>query len=203
MQADSSDMYRNRCKSTKHHSFRIVGVDDGALPSRRDADGHALLAAVVLQGSRIETIRAGSIDVDGTDANRVLTALFRTMRFDIAMLSGISFGGFNLADIKDLARITRKPVIAITGERPNNKAVRAALRKHFDDWKERCRMVENAGKLYSCKPLTNEPELYFEVKGGSAALAKNAIFSSATISRLPEPIRVAGIVARSLAPLLS
>jgi hypothetical protein len=177
-------------------------VDDGTLPPNRQTNGHALLVAVLLEDLRISAVRVGRIEVDGTDTNRVLTALFRAMRFDIAMLSGISFGGFNLADIKDLARTIRRPVIAITGEKPNNTAVRHALRKHFDDWKKRCLKVENAGKLYSYKPLPNEPQLYFEVKGGSAILARKVISSSSMISRLPEPVRVAGIVARSLAALV-
>jgi endonuclease V-like protein UPF0215 family len=117
------------------------------------------------------------------------------------MLSGISFAGFNVIDIAELAQSTRKPVIAITGSRPDNAAVRRALRKHFIDWQERWRMVKNAGRLYAFKPLPQEPSLYFEVKGASPSFAKKAIDSTATISRLPEPIRVAGILARGLSVL--
>jgi endonuclease V-like protein UPF0215 family len=117
------------------------------------------------------------------------------------MLAGISFGGFNLVDIQELARFTRKPVIAISKERPNNTAVRRALRKHFTDWAERWQIVQNAGPLYAFKPHPKEPKLYFEVKGTSPSLAKKAIASAAKISRLPEPIRVAGKVARGLSSL--
>jgi len=114
------------------------------------------------------------------------------------MLSTISFAGFNVIDIKLLARKVRKPVIAVIREKPNNKAVLEALQKHFDDWRMRWRAVKAAGRVYSCKPLADEPRLYFGVRGGSSALARRAIVSSSIISRLPEPVRVAGILAKGL-----
>jgi endonuclease V-like protein UPF0215 family len=194
-------LYRSHFKNTKQHNLRLVGVDDGAFPGGRDENQSTLLVAVLLEGSRIVSIKAGRITVDGTDATRVLGSLVRRMRYDAILLSGISFGGFNLVDIKALSRATRRPVIAITGGRPDNAAVLSALRKHFPDWKERWRIVENAGRLYSCKPMPKEPKLYFEVRGASVAVAKRIISSSAAISRLPEPVRVAGILAKGLTPL--
>lgn len=173
-------------------------MDDGAFPAGKKLKRHALLAAVLFHNSNISAVRLGRVEVDGRDANQVLASILKTVRFNVVMLSGISFGGFNLVDIAELARSTRKPVIAISGEKPDNAAVRRALRKHFSDWQERWRMVLNAGRLYAFKSLPEEPKLYFEVKGASPYFAKQVIASAATISRLPEPIRVAGIIARGL-----
>jgi hypothetical protein len=178
-------------------------VDDGAFHVRRGAVGSAVIVAVLFHGSRISATRIGRIEVDGTDANAVLLALLKTLAYDVVMLSGISFGGFNLVDIKRLSRETGKPVIAVIGGRPNNTAVEQALRGHFKDWELRWRAVQNAGSLYSCKPFLEEPKVYFEVKGCSPRFAGKLIASSSTISRLPEPIRVAGLLARGLAPLVS
>ena len=190
-------MSRSPSRST-NLSLRIVGVDDGTIPAIRKAKQRALLVAVLFHDSTITAVRLGSIEVDGRDANRVLNSLLKTLRFDVVMLSGISFAGFNLVDIHELARSIRKPVIAISREKPNNMAVRRALRKHFSDWEERWRIVQNAGRLYSLKPHPKESKLHFEVKGTLPSYARKAIASSAIISRLPEPIRVAGIVARGL-----
>ena len=178
--------------------MRIVGVDDGSIPAIRKPKQYALLVAALFQGSTISDIRLGRIEVDGRDANRVLNSLLKNLRFDVVMLSGISFGGFNLVDIHQLSRFTRKPVIAISREKPDNAAVLRALRKHFSDWEERWRIVRNAGRLYAFKPLSQEPKLYFEVNGAAPSFAKKAIASAAIISRLPEPIRVSGILARGL-----
>jgi endonuclease V-like protein UPF0215 family len=181
--------------------LRIVGVDDGAIPAIRRAKQRALLVAVLFHDSMITAVRLGSIEVDGRDVNRVLNSLLKTLRFDVVMLSGISFGGFNLVDISELSRSTQRPVIAISREKPNNVAVRNALRKHFDDWAQRWRIVQKAGRLYALKPLSKEPQIYFEVKGASPSFAKKAIVSAAAISRLPEPIRVAGMCAKGLTAL--
>ena len=181
--------------------MRVVGVDDGAFPSSNREQQHTNLVAVLFQSLQILAARVGRIEVDGRDANRVLEKLLRTIRFDAVMLSGISFGGFNLVDISNLARATRKPVLAILGEKPDNSAVRNALRAHFSDWEERWRMVRAAGRLYSYKPLPKEPKLYYEVKGAPPYVARSIIASTATISRLPEPVRVASILARGLSGL--
>jgi endonuclease V-like protein UPF0215 family len=192
----SPDLYRSISRP------KIVGVDDGAFHARRSADGLAVIVAVLFHGSRITATRIGRIEVDGADANSVLTALLKSLTFDVVMLSGISFGGFNLVDIKRLSGEIGRPVIAVIGQRPDNSAVRQALQGHFEDWKRRWRIVRNAGRLHSCEPFLDEPKLYFEVKGGSLRFARKVITASSTISRLPEPIRVAGLLARCLAPLV-
>jgi endonuclease V-like protein UPF0215 family len=175
-----------------------VGVDDGAFYGRKEQARKTTLLVVLLEGPQILELRLGAIEVDGTDASTVLRSLLSSLSYDVVMLSGISFGGFNLVDMNRLARSTGKPVIAVIREKPNNKAVHAALRKHFPDWRERWRIVQDAGPLYSCKPLAHEPKLYFEVKGASPALARRFIVASSQISRLPEPVRVAGILAKGL-----
>ena len=67
---------------------------------------------------RVLGVRVGRIEVDGRDANKVLVSLLRGLRYDMVMLSGVSFGGFNAVDIATLSKDLQKPVIAITGERP-------------------------------------------------------------------------------------
>ncbi len=185
----------------RNTNLRIAGVDDGAFPANRRAKRRSLLAAVLFHNLRLIAVRVGHIEIDGRDATDVLESLLKTIRFDAVMLSGISFGGFNVIDIAQLARATGKPVIAISGERPDNVAVRKALQKHFPDWEERWRIVRNAGRVNHFKPLPKEPRLYFEVRGATAAFARKIIATTATISRLPEPIRVARIIARGLSIL--
>ena len=191
-------MSQSRFRNISQRPLRLVGVDEGVFSVRRGRIGRTVLVAVLLEGPQITDIRVGTIEVDGVDAQQVLLTLLNPLSYDAVMLSGISFGGFNLIDIKRLARRTGKPVIAVIRERPNSKAVRDALRKHFDDWRLRWKFVEHAGLLYSCKPVAEEPSLYFEVAGASPGFAIGAIASSSLISRLPEPVRVAGILAKGL-----
>jgi endonuclease V-like protein UPF0215 family len=90
----------------------------------------------------------------------------------------------------------------VIGQKPNSKAVRVALRRHFEDWKLRWGIVKNAGSLYGCKSLPTEPRLCFEVRGASPGFARRIIAASCFISRLPEPVRAAGILARGLTSVL-
>ena len=188
------------CRNTRL-DIRIAGVDDGAFQSNKKVGQRAVLVVVEFHNLRVLGIRIGRIEVDGRDANKVLVSLLRGLRYDMVMLSGVTFGGFNVVDIAMLSKVLHKPVIAITGQHPQNDAVRKALREHFVDWRDRWRMIRSAGKIYSYAPLRKEPRLYFEVKGATALDAKKAISSTAAISRLPEPIRVAGILARGLSSL--
>ena len=118
----------------------------------------------------------------------VLQVLLRRLRYDLVILSGISFGGFNLIDISKLLVNCINQSLQLAGEKPNNRAVKLALRGHFEDWKTRWSIVCAAGKLYSCKPLASEPKLYFEVKGATPEFARRVIAGTAFISRLPEPL---------------
>ena len=193
--------YQNRFKKVDPLDLRIIGVDDGAFSPTKKISERALLLAVLCKQSQVQTVRIGTIEVDGTDSGDVLQTLLTRLQYDVIMLSGITFGGFNLVNLSKLARTLGKPIIAISGDKPNNHAVVKALSNHFVDWKIRCRMVRSAGKIYSCKPLRAEPKLYFEVKGTTPELARHIIQGTAIISRLPEPIRIARILARALSPL--
>ena len=195
------DTYQNPFKRAHELDLNVVGVDDGAFSPIKTAREPALLLAVLLRRSRIRGVRVGTIQVDGTDARTVLKSLVRTLRLDLVMLSGISFAGFNIIDISRLADELKKPVIAISGDLPDNRAVRKALKDHFVDWEMRWRCVRSAGRLYTCKPLKDEPKLYFEVKGATPGYARAVISKTAMISRLPEPIRVARILAKGLSSL--
>jgi len=181
--------------------IRVVALDDGALPHKpKQNHRHALLVAVLFGNLRILDVRTGSLSIDGTDANEAVARLVKSIRsdFDAVMLPSISLGGFNLVNLPVIAHDLHKPVIAVTRERPDNNAVRRALRDHFTDWRERWKTVVAAGPNYSYKPMSGEPSLYYEVKGASPSFARRLIKASAAISRLPEPMRVARILARGL-----
>jgi endonuclease V-like protein UPF0215 family len=180
--------------------MRIVGVDDGAFRPSKKAKQYALLVAVFFENLRISNLRLGRIEVDGRDANNVVASLLEGLKYDLVMLSGISFGGFNVVDIAALSKTLGKPVIVITGDRPHNEAVRKALHGHFTDWKDRWQMIRSAGRIRTVR-IRDEPPLYFEVRGASVQFSKKTIISTATVSRLPEPIRVARILARGLSGL--
>ena len=80
--------------------LQVIGVEDGGFSRELSIYGFekTLLVCVLLQGTRIDDFRADMITVDGLDASEKLITILRNLAFDVVILSGISFAGFNLVD---------------------------------------------------------------------------------------------------------
>ncbi len=176
-----------------------VGIDDGPFkPKTQTGPNIAPLVATLLQGPRLQQVRAGWITIDGLDATgKALNLLSGWKAFPI-LLSGVTFAGFNLIDPRTIQRKFRVPVIVVVGSRPDNRAVKQALVKHFPDWRERWEIIRSLGPLRRIRTLPAEPPIFYEALGCSANEAKRILIDNAWVSRLPEPIRVARLVARGL-----
>jgi hypothetical protein len=177
-----------------------VGVEDGdfSRASLRLDFQRALLVCVVLQGPRILDFRVDRILVDGLDASERLIQMLGGPCFDMVMLAGVSFAGFNLIDPLLVFEEFHKPVIVISRSKPDNLAVKSALVRHFDDWRVRWSIFERLGPVFEVVSLPNEPPLYVEVVGCDIGWASGLIKALATVCRVPEPIRVARLIARGL-----
>ena len=55
-----------------------------------------------------------------------------------------------------------------------------------------------AGEIHSTRVFREGQKIYFEVIGFSPGWAEKVLKDSAMISRIPEPVRVAGLVTRGL-----
>ncbi len=176
-----------------------VGIDDGPFkPKTQTGRNKAPLVAVLLQGPRLQQVRAGWITIDGLDATDKALNLLSGWKASPILLSGVTFAGFNLIDPHVLQRKFRVPVIVVVGSKPDNRAVKQALVKHFHDWRERWEVIRSLGPLRRVRTLPAEPPIFYEALGYSANEAKSILVDNAWVSRLPEPIRVAGLVARGL-----
>jgi endonuclease V-like protein UPF0215 family len=188
-------------RSEENSHARYVGVDDGRFifrQSREKTHETAILAAVVLENHRIMALRLGRITVDGIDATTTLERLLRGLRFDAIFLSGISFAGFNLIDPFRIYQLYKKPVIIISGSCPDNRSVRKALRLHFKDWRTRWATIKRLGRIHQIRSSDTEPPIFFEFVGESLHNVRRLVRHSAKLGRIPEPIRVAGLVAKGL-----
>lgn len=137
--------------------------------------------------------------VDGLDSTDVILRLVSKKPAEILFLSGASFAGFNIVNCRRLHKALHAPVIVVSREKPNNASVRSALRKHFPDWKTRWGLIRQLGRIHAFAPKASDQPLYFEAVGISAVNAKTVMRAYCATSRVPEPVRVAGIVAKGLA----
>src|SRR5712691_11748352 len=93
---------------------RCIGIDDGPFPPKtNDKVRHAPLIAVWLKGSHLQHLRTDWITVDGLDATRKAQLLLKNSQHIPVLLSGVTFGGFNLIDPWKVKKNTKAPVIAV------------------------------------------------------------------------------------------
>jgi endonuclease V-like protein UPF0215 family len=184
--------------------FRVVGVEDGGFSRKLQGCGipKALFVCVLLRGKWINDFQADMITVDGLDATEKLTSMLRRLSFDAVMLAGVSFAGFNLVDPTIVFEEFRKPVIVISRTKPNNIAVKNALRRHFEDWRIRWSVFEKLGSVYEVVSMSAEPPVYVEVVGAELDWTSTLIRAASVCCRVPEPVRVARLVARGLTRML-
>ena len=175
----------------------LLGVEDGGfIPFQPNQK--TLLCAVNMIGDIIQGVKLGSITVDGLDSTDVLLSLVVNIRIDAVILGGASFAGFNVIDAQKLNRELDVPIIVYSGTEPNSNSVLAALKVNFSDWEERWTLIEHLGKIYSAVTKAGYPPIYYEIVGESPSWAEEILSTSATLTRIPEPVRAAGLIARGL-----
>jgi len=138
------------------------------------------------------------IEVDGLDATEKISDMIRNSthypQIRVIMLHGITFAGFNVVDGNAMVERTKRPVIAATKERPDLARIEEAIRS-LESWKERLERIRRAGvpvKVYTRG--INEP-IYMHSFGMQLEDAKKIAKISATRASIPEPLRVAHLIA--------
>ncbi len=179
--------------------IRIVGFDDGPFIPR--SEGKAPVVGVVFRGGDfLDGVYKIDVKIDGMDATDVLIKIINQSKHKeqlrVIMLNGITIGGFNIINISTLYEKTGLPVIAINRKMPNLKNIKTAL-QNFDDFEERWKCVEEAGKIHKMKIEKNK-NIYYQFKGLKQTEAESIIRLSCTRSLIPEPLRVAHLIASAL-----
>lgn len=176
--------------------MRVVGVEDGSFQKGRTRK--ALLASVLLREAKIEDIKIVKITVDGLDATKKFAKTLAKWEFDAVMLAGVSFAGFNLINPTAIYEEFEKPIVIISRRKPNNIEVKRALQRHFEDWEIRWKVFQKLGPINEVFTVNSETPLYVEAVGANVKWASNLIQALSFCGRVPEPIRVARLIARGL-----
>jgi endonuclease V-like protein UPF0215 family len=178
--------------------IRIVGFDDGAF-SPRSKQLVPVIGLIYRGGEFPDGALRTDVEVDGTDATEKIIKLINSSRhkqqLKVIMFDGITLGGFNVLDIKEIYEKTGLPVIVINRKLPDLEKVKKALEK-FEDFEKRWRCIQNAGKIKSCR--VKGGKVYYQVVGLSDEEAEEIINLSSTRSYIPEPLRVAHIIATAV-----
>lgn len=177
--------------------IRILGIDDSAL-----LDEKVMIVGVVFRGGDwIDGVLRSDITRDGLDATDVICSMIKESKhygqLRVLMLDGITYGGFNIIDIEKLYRETGIPVIVIMRAYPDFCQIKSAL-KHFSDGEERWKIIERAGKIEKISSRKGKNSVYIQKAGISLKSVEKIIRLSSTRSNIPEPLRVAHLVATGI-----
>jgi len=176
--------------------IRILGFDDGAFESK--SKGKVPVVGVIFRGGKfLDGALKTEVTIDGNDATEKIVKLINSSRhkqqLKVIMFDGVTLGGFNIVDIKKLNKKTGLPVIVINRKIPNLEEVKNAL-MNFKDFKQRWKKILNAGKIKECKIQENK-KVYYQSVGLDDEETEEVIKLSTTRSFIPEPLRVAHIIA--------
>jgi hypothetical protein len=178
--------------------IRILGIDDGPFTRK---DKKVIVVGVVFRGGEfIDGLLRTYVDIDGLDATEKLSEMINSSKhkqqLKVIMLDGITLGGFNIIDVKKLYSETKIPVIVINRKVPDLKSIKVALEKNFNDFEKRWKMILNAGKIKELK--LEKFSIYYQNVGLEDEDAEEIILISIKHAQIPEPLRVAHLIATGI-----
>lgn len=180
--------------------IRILGFDDAAFEHGSAGKSVPVVGVIFRGGDFIDGMLRTDVTIDGMDSTDKLIKRINSSRhrqqLKIVMFGGITLGGFNIVDIHRLHERTNLPVIVVNRKMPNLQDVQKALKK-FKDYKKRWALIEKAGALKPCT-LKRGKKVYYQSVGLSDERAEDIIILSSTRSFIPEPLRVAHLIATAI-----
>lgn len=177
---------------------RFLGIDDA--PFRFSDETVPVVGVVVQAPSYIEGVLTTLAEVDGHDATDRIAIMVSTSRYReglaMVLLDGAAVGGFNVVDVDALSKVIDRPVVTITREKPNLKAIETALRRRFDDWDDRlARMRRHDVEAVRSRAGT----LWVSYVGADRGAVQEALALTTVRGILPEPLRIAHLIAAGIA----
>ncbi len=170
--------------------IRILGIDDS--PFKKFRRGNILVIGTIFRGGALlDGILTTKVSIDGNNSTKKLIQMLNKSKFKpqlrCVLLNGIALAGFNVIDIKELNKKTKIPVIVVIRKYPDFKKIELTLKKI--NKQKKYKLIQKAG------PVEKIDKIYIQRKGITLKKAKEILKLTCTRSLIPEPIRVAHLIA--------
>ncbi len=177
--------------------IRILGIDDSAILNEKVM----IVGTVFRGGDWMDGVLRSDITKDGLDATDVICRMITRSKhygqIRVVMLDGITYAGFNVVDIQKLYRQTGIPVIVVMRSKPDFEKIKSAL-KYFQDGEERWAIIELAGRINKIASRNEKSSIYVQNAGISLESVNKIIRLTSIRSNIPEPLRVAHLIATGI-----
>lgn len=160
--------------------LKFLGIDDGP----REAEK---LIGVSYRGTEfIEQVEIVEQQPDTGDATEDILELYKNLKQNIAavFLDGISFNGFNIANINRISQVIDTPVIAVTSNQPDKEAVKNGLESTGLD----TQIVEELPDFHKFE------NIFIQFSGCSLEEAERFTEKATLQGNIPEAVRAADLI---------
>ncbi|MEM2943210.1 MAG: DUF99 family protein [Methanomassiliicoccales archaeon] len=179
------------------NQIRVLGIDDS--PFTFGTSRVTVIGVVMRLPSYIEGVTKSECDIDGSDANDSVIRMIINSRFKeqikIILIDGIALGGFNVIDPSIIHKATGIPCATITRKKPDLDMMKKALVKHFPDWERRFEVIT---RFFPNPVSIDHKRIFVAVDGMEFEEATSIIRSCILRGNIPEPIRVAHLIASAI-----
>jgi hypothetical protein len=177
-------------------AIRALGIAE----SFRKSGRHSMLAGVVMRSDMvIDGIAYAKSTVKGDDATDSVIKLYTSLdRTDInfVMLGGLIISMYNIIDPTRLYERLKIPIIAVTFE--ESEGLGEHIKRAFPDaWEGKMEMYKKLGAREEVKLKTGHI-VFVRAEGIRIKEARLALNKFLLQGAIPEPIRVARLVARAI-----
>lgn len=171
---------------------RVLGLDDGSFSRSKDLWA-PLIGVVYRLDGLIEKIYRRRIQVDGTDVSDSIIDIIREYggKLAITVSEGVTFGGFNIPDIKYIFENTGVPYISYLKRRPSMSSIEDAMKKYG--------LHDNFNLLRKLNLRECHFEgvtIYLNVCGLNESEAFKLLLKTIHTGRKSEPVRIADMIGR-------
>ena len=169
--------------------IRVLGIDDGF---HEKTQQEVLVIGAVYRGADyLDGLISTKITKDADDSTKKLIEFINNSKYQSQIraifLNGITLGGFNIVDIKELSNQTKIPVITIIRNKPDLEKIKQTLIKL--NMRNKVPLIEKAGNIIKAG------EIYIQTAGCSFEQATQLLKLTCVHSNIPEALRAAHLIA--------
>jgi len=178
-------------------AIRALGISESF---RKGFGERSVLAGVVMRADMvIDGFAVTSVTIGGMDATDRVIELYKSLRrsdINLILLNGCVISWYNVIDLHEVYEKTETPLICVTYEESEG------LEKYFmelfpDDWRLRVSIYHKNGGRTLLRLKTGH-EVYVRFLGMEGRDAKFILDKFTREGAIPEPLRVARLLARTL-----
>ena len=176
--------------------IRALGVAESFRQGRK----RSILAGVVMRSDFvIDGVAIGKTSIGGDDATSSIASLFRKFRrndVNLILVSGAILSPYNIIDVDLLSKKTKLPVICLTYK--ETAGIEGSIRRHFpNEAGKKLEAYAKLGKRVGVRLHTGH-RVYVRTAGMEFDSSQTVLDQFTLQGSIPEPIRVAKLLARAL-----